>query len=124
MLFASHSNKNDASECIINLMSLCQYQIFAFGWVARYSSNQFDHILVIPVAFDCLLPIAFSALVVVMSHARMYHRIDPQIFCIFFIPFLSRQGDSSGDGGVGVVRVNFVGGSGCGESCGLFGLGW
>ena len=32
-----------------------------------------------------------------------------------------RRGDSSGDGGVGVVRVNFVGGYGCGEYCGLFG---
>ena len=67
---------------------------------------------------------AFSALVVVMSHARMYHRIDPQICCILFIPFLSRRGDLSGDGGVGVVLVNFVGGAGCGESCGLFGWGW
>ena len=66
---------------------------------------------------------AFSALVVVMLHARMYHRIDPQIFCILFIPFLSIRGDSLGDGGVGVVRVNFVVGAGCGESCGLFGWG-
>ena len=33
------------------------------------------------------------------------------------------RGDSSGEGGAGVVCVNFVGGAGCGESCGLFGLG-
>ena len=49
---------------------------------------------------------------------------DPQICCIIFIPFLSRRGDSLGDGGAGVVHVNFVGGTGCGESCGLFGWGW
>ena len=40
---------------------------------------------------------------------------------ILFIPFSSRWGDSSGDGCVGVVRVIFFGGYGCGESCGLFG---
>ena len=47
-------------------------------------------------------------MVVVMSHARMYHRIDPQICCILFIPFSSRRGDLSGDGGIGVVRVNVL----------------
>ena len=87
-------------------------------------SNQFDHILAVSVAFGCSRPINFNALVVGMSHARMYHRIDPQICCILFIPFLLRRGDSSGDGGVGVVLVNFVGGAGCGDSCGLFGWGW
>ena len=69
-------------------------------------------------------PIAFSAFVVVMAHALMYHRIDPQIFCILFIPFSSRRGGLSGEGGAGVVRVNFVVGAGCGESCGIFGWGW
>ena len=67
---------------------------------------------------------ASSAFVVVISHARMYHRIDPHICCILFVPFSSRWGDLSGDGGVGVFLVNFVGGAGCGESLGLFGWGW
>ena len=86
-------------------------------------SNQFDHIFVVSVAFDCSRLIAFSALVVVMSHARMYHRIYPQICCILFIPSSSRRGDLLGAGGAAVVCVNFVGGAGCGESCGLFGVG-
>ena len=102
-------------------MSLCKYRIFAFGWVARYSSNRFDHVLVVSVTFDCLRPIAFSALVVVMSHAHMYQRIDPQFFFLLFIPFSSRRGDLSGDGGAGVILVDFFGGAGCGESCGIFG---
>ena len=87
-------------------------------------SNQFDHILVVSVDFDCSRPIVFSAFVVVMSHARIYHRIDPQMFCILFIPFSSRRRDLSGEVGAGVVHVNFVGGAGCGESCGLFVWGW
>ena len=66
----------------------------------------------------------FSALVVVMPHARMYHVIDPQICCILFIPFSSRRWDFSGDGGDSVVSANFVGGAGCGKSCSLFGWVW
>ena len=66
-----------------------------------------------------------SALLLLLCHMPlMYHIIDPQICCIIFIPFSSRRGDLLGEGGAGVVRVNFVGGAGCGESCGLFGWGW
>ena len=64
---------------------------------------------------------SFLLPLVVILHALMYHRIDPQICCILFIPFSSRREDSSGEGGAGVVHVDFAGGAGCGESCGIFG---
>ena len=57
-----------------------------------------------------------SAPLLLLFYARMYHRIDPQIFFILFIPFSFIRGDSSEDGGVGVVVVIYFGGAGCGES--------
>ena len=76
----------------------------------------------VSVDFDCLQPMAFNALQVVKSAALIYHNIEPHICWMRLIPFSSNLGASSGEGGDGIVLVNFDIGAGWGESCGL--LGW
>ena len=57
---------------------------------------------------------AFNALQVVMSAAHIYHNIEPHICWMRLIHFSSNLGASSGEGGDGVVLVNFEIGAGRG----------
>ena len=77
----------------------------------------------VSVAFGCLRPMAFIAFQVVTSAAIIYHKIELHICWMRLISFSYNLGASSGEGGYGVVLVNFSIGAGWGESCGLIGWG-
>ena len=51
---------------------------------------------------------AFNALQVVTSTAHIYHNTEPHIFWMRLIHFSYNLGASSGEGGDGVVLVNFA----------------
>ena len=66
---------------------------------------------------------AYNALHVVTSAALIYHNIELHICWMRLIPLSCNFGALSGEGGNGVVLVNFAIGAGWGESCGLLGRG-